>query len=134
MRRPDPIPSERFFVVWASSMSTTLAPLPLPTKFGAIRTGEGWIWLLYSLAGAGAEKSLGLLAPFGRFLELGKRDFFADTPMFLRPFRRNLSYFGIDVDQMRVDCPDLANELFTEVLKHFENGDFRPLPDDALCV
>lgn len=84
--------------------------------------------MLNSLAGAAAEKSLGLLAPFGRFLELGKRDFYADSPMFLRPFRRNLSYFGIDVDQMLVDCPTLAGELFVEVLKHFENGDFRPLP------
>ena len=69
-----------------------------------------------------------MLAPFGRFLEFGKRDFYADSPMFLRPFRRNLSYFGIDVDQMLVDCPKLAGELFVEVLKHFENGDFRPLP------
>lgn len=90
--------------------------------------GRGVDLVLNSLAGAGAEKSLSLLAPFGRFLELGKRDFYADSPMFLRPFRRNLSYFGIDVDQMLVDCPDLANELFTEVLQHFENGDFRPLP------
>ena len=90
--------------------------------------GRGVDLVLNSLAGAAAEKSLGLLAPFGRFLELGKRDFYADSPMFLRPFRRNLSYFGIDVDQMLVDCPKLAGELFVEVLKHFENGDFRPLP------
>lgn len=90
--------------------------------------GRGVDLVLNSLAGAAAEKSLGLLAPFGRFLEFGKRDFYADSPMFLRPFRRNLSYFGIDVDQMLVDCPKLAGELFVEVLKHFENGDFRPLP------
>lgn len=90
--------------------------------------GRGVDLVLNSLAGAAAEKSLGLLAPFGRFLELGKRDFYADSPMFLRPFRRNLSYFGIDVDQMLVDCPKLAGELFVEVLKHFESGDFRPLP------
>lgn len=90
--------------------------------------GRGVDLVLNSLAGAAAEKSLGLLAPFGRFLELGKRDFYADSPMFLRPFRRNLSYFGIDVDQMLVDCPKLAGELFVEVLKLFENGDFRPLP------
>ena len=90
--------------------------------------GRGVDLVLNSLAGAAAEKSLGLLAPFGRFLELGKRDFYADSPMFLRPFRRNLSYFGIDVDQMLVDCPKLAGELFVEVLHHFENGEFRPLP------
>lgn len=90
--------------------------------------GRGVDMVLNSLAGAGAEKSLGILAPFGRFLELGKRDFYADSPMFLRPFRRNISYFGIDVDQMLVDCPDLAATLFREVMSHFEAGDFRPLP------
>ena len=90
--------------------------------------GRGVDLVLNSLAGDGAEKSLSILAPFGRFLELGKRDFYADSPMFLRPFRRNLSYFGIDVDQMLVDCPNLAAELFREVMTHFEKGDFRALP------
>lgn len=90
--------------------------------------GRGVDLVLNSLAGNGAEKSLGLLAPFGRFLELGKRDFYADSPMFLRPFRRNISYFGIDVDQMLVDCPALASDLFRELLARFEEGVFRPLP------
>lgn len=102
--------------------------LAFADEIRADTNGRGVDLVLNSLAGAGAEKSLSLLAPFGRFLELGKRDFYADTPMFLRPFRRNLSYFGIDVDQMLVDCPQLANELFSEVLSHFKNGDFRPLP------
>lgn len=90
--------------------------------------GRGVDLVLNSLAGDGAEKSLGLLAPFGRFLELGKRDFYADSPMFLRPFRRNISYFGIDVDQMLVDRPELAGELFAEILERFAEGAFRPLP------
>lgn len=90
--------------------------------------GRGVDLVLNSLAGNGAEKSLGLLAPFGRFLELGKRDFYADSPMFLRPFRRNISYFGIDVDQMLVECPALASDLFRELLARFEEGVFRPLP------
>lgn len=90
--------------------------------------GRGVDLVLNSLAGAGAEKSLELLAPLGRFLELGKRDFYADSPMFLRPFRRNISYFGIDADQILVDAPELAGKLFAEVLARFESGDFRPLP------
>lgn len=90
--------------------------------------GRGVDLVLNSLAGAGAEKSLELLATLGRFLELGKRDFYADSPMFLRPFRRNISYFGIDADQILVDAPALAGRLFAEVLDHFEKGDFRPLP------
>lgn len=90
--------------------------------------GKGVDLVLNSLAGQGAEKSLSVLAPFGRFLELGKRDFYEDNPLFLRPFRRNLSYFGIDVDQMLVDVPQLAQDLFAEVLAHFEKGHLRALP------
>ena len=90
--------------------------------------GHGVDLVLNSLAGDGAAKSLDVLAPFGRFLELGKRDFYADSPMFLRPFRRNISYFGIDVDQLLVTKPELAATFATEVLQHFGWKTFRPLP------
>ena len=90
--------------------------------------GKGVDLILNSLAGQGAEKSLAVLAPFGRFLELGKRDFFEDNPLFLRPFSQNLSYFGIDLDQLLVQQPELAKELFTEMLEHFKNKTLRPLP------
>ncbi|MDO5531762.1 type I polyketide synthase [Sutterella sp.] len=90
--------------------------------------GRGVDMVLNSLAGAAAEKSLGLLAPFGRFLELGKRDFYADSPMFLRPFGRNLSYFGIDVDQLLTGQPEVARDLFSELMGHFASGALRPTP------
>lgn len=84
--------------------------------------------VLNSLAGQGAEKSLDCLSPFGRFLELGKRDFYSDNPLYLRPFRKNLSYFGIDVDQLLVADPVLARALFCEIIEQFENGHLQPLP------
>ncbi len=42
------------------------------------------------------ERSIEVLKPFGRFLELGKRDYYGNTRIGLRPFRQNLTYFGID--------------------------------------
>ena len=90
--------------------------------------GRGVDLVLNSLAGAGAEASLALLAPFGRFLELGKRDFYADNPMFLKPFGRNLSYFGIDVDQLLTANPELAHGLFEDVIGAFGAGSLRALP------
>lgn len=90
--------------------------------------GEGVDIVLNSLSGVAAEKSLSLLKPFGRFLEIGKRDFFADSPMYLRVFRKNISYFGIDVDQLLVESPKLAGQLFTAIMMHFEKGEFLPLP------
>ena len=43
-----------------------------------------------------------VLKPFGRFIELGKRDYVANTHVGLRPFRRNLSYYGVDADQLLI--------------------------------
>src|SRR5690606_26910039 len=60
--------------------------------------GEGVDVVLNSLAGEAMRRSLDVLRPFGRFLELGKRDFFENTPIGLRPFKSNISYFGIDAD------------------------------------
>ncbi len=90
--------------------------------------GAGVDIVLNSLAGAAIEKSLALLKPFGRFLELGKRDLYADSPMGLRPFRRNLSYFGIDADQVMAQQPQLARRLFREMLDLMRQGALRPIP------
>ena len=90
--------------------------------------GVGVDLVLNSLAGNAAEQSLALLAPFGRFLELGKRDFYADNPVFLRPFGRNLSYFGIDVDQLLTRKPLVAQHVFADVMKAFEEGTLTALP------
>ncbi|MDB5591095.1 type I polyketide synthase [Enterovirga sp.] len=83
--------------------------------------------VLNSLSGEAMERGLSTLAPFGRFIELGKRDYVANTQIGLRPFRRNLSYFGVDVDQLLSDR-DRASEIFGEVMKLFEAGEFTPLP------
>ena len=71
--------------------------------------------VLNSLSGEAMERSLGLLRPFGRFLELGKRDFYRNTPIGIRPLRHNASYFAIDADQLPLSRPALARRLLGEV-------------------
>ncbi|MEO1423376.1 MAG: beta-ketoacyl synthase N-terminal-like domain-containing protein [Pseudomonadota bacterium] len=70
--------------------------------------GAGVDVVLNSLAGEAIERSLASLKPFGRFIELGKRDFYANTRIGLRPFRQNLSYFGVDADQLLTQRPELV--------------------------
>ncbi len=94
----------------------------------AATNGEGVDVVLNSLAGEAIRRNLRVLRPFGRFLELGKRDFFENTPIGLRPFKDNISYFGIDADQLLVARPDLAGKLFREVMGLFRNGILSPLP------
>lgn len=90
--------------------------------------GEGVDVVLNSLAGEAIRRNLHVLRPFGRFLELGKRDFFENTPIGLRPFKDNISYFGIDADQLLIARPELAARLFREVMALFDSGALSPLP------
>ena len=92
-----------------------------------ITGGEGVDVVLNSLSGAAMRHSLRVLKPFGRFLELGKRDFYEDAKVGLRPFRNNISYHGIDADQLLADRSDLATTLFRAMMRLFEQGAFRPL-------
>ena len=93
----------------------------------AITGGKGVDVVLNSLSGEAMEQSLGVLKPFGRFLELGKRDFYLNSRIHLRPLRQNISYFAIDVDQLPLQRPDLARGLLNEVSEALSSGAIRPL-------
>jgi acyl transferase domain-containing protein/acyl carrier protein len=90
--------------------------------------GEGVDIVLNSLAGEAMVRSIDTLRPFGRFLELGKRDFYENSQIGLRPFRNNISYFGIDADQLMGVLPALTTRLFEAVMALFANGALHPLP------
>lgn len=90
--------------------------------------GEGVDVVLNSLAGDAVHRSLGLLRPFGRFIELGKRDFYENNRIGLKFFRNNLSYFGVDADQLMAARPELAQEIFKDLIEAFEQGVYTPLP------
>lgn len=90
--------------------------------------GVGIDVVLNSLSGEAINRNLRILKPFGRFLELGKRDFYENTPIGLRPFRNNISYFGIDADQLMGERPDLTATLFQQIMALFAEGIFHPLP------
>ncbi len=90
--------------------------------------GKGVDVVLNSLAGEAMIRSMDCLRPFGRFIELGKRDFYANTHLGLRPLRRNLSYFGVDIDQLIGAHGALSRQLFRDVIGFFAEGQFSPLP------
>ncbi|MBD0679830.1 type I polyketide synthase [Pseudomonas sp. PSB11] len=94
----------------------------------AITAGRGVDVVLNSLAGEAINRNLQVLKPFGRFLELGKRDFYQNTKIGLRPFRNNISYFGIDADQLMSERPDLTRRLFGDMMQLFRDGILSPLP------
>lgn len=93
--------------------------------------GEGVDVVLNSLAGEAVSKNLEILRPFGRFLELGKRDFYENNRIALRPFRNNIRYFGVDADQLMAIRPEEAAAAFEKLMHLFEQSVLTPLPYKA---
>ncbi len=84
--------------------------------------------VLNSLAGEAMERTLGLMRPFGRFIELGKRDYAENRRVSLRPLRRNVTYFAVDVDELPRARPAVAARLLGGIADRLEAGIFQPLP------
>ena len=94
----------------------------------AVTGGRGLDVVLNSLAGEFLTRSLSLLRPTGRFVELGKVDFFENSRIGLAPFKRGLSFLGVDLSYLRVAEPDLCRRVFREVMEMFESRELQPLP------
>ena len=90
--------------------------------------GYGVDIVLNSVTGAAQRASLELLAFGGRFVEIGKRDIYADTRLGLFPFRRNLTFYAVDLGLLAYSHPDRFRELLTTVYRLTADGSL-PLPD-----
>ncbi len=99
-----------------------------------ITNGRGVDLVLNSLAGHAIEKGLSVLAPQGRYLEIGKRDVYGDTRIGLRPFRNNLSMFVIDMAQVILSEPARVRALFKPIIELIHSGQLNPLPHRILPV
>ncbi|MFD4907224.1 beta-ketoacyl synthase N-terminal-like domain-containing protein [Kitasatospora purpeofusca] len=97
-------------------------------EVAAATGGRGVDVVLNSLTGEALRLGLGLLAPGGRFVELGKRDIHDDSPIGLGGLKANRALFAVDLDHTFHAQPELLAELFEEVVRGFEDGGFGPLP------
>lgn len=96
--------------------------------------GEGVDIVLNSLAGDAIRAGLSLLRPGGRFVELGKRDIYDDRSIGLGAFRRNVSYFAVDLDVMARERPEALGGVFDECMARFESAGLQPLAAEVFPV
>ena len=96
--------------------------------------GAGVDVVLNSLAGEAIARGIGVLRGYGRFIEIGKRDIYQDSRIGLLAFRKNLSFFGVDVDRLSLDRPEIAREMLRAVMDRFERGVYSPLPEQVFPV
>lgn len=90
--------------------------------------GEGVDVILNSLAGEAIPKGLSVLRPLGRFIELGKRDIYGNSPIGLLPFFKGLSFFAIELSPLIKLQPKVFRNLLQEVVAFFDKDIFKPLP------
>jgi aryl carrier-like protein len=95
---------------------------------------ESFACVLNSVSGAAVEDGIRLLKPFGQFVEFGKRDFYENRPMFMKQLRRNITFHGVDTDQLLRYEPELAEEILTDLMTHMAAGDLAPVLHETADV
>jgi NADPH:quinone reductase-like Zn-dependent oxidoreductase/SAM-dependent methyltransferase/acyl carrier protein len=95
-----------------------------------ITGGRGVDVVLNSLAGKAIAKGISCLAPYGRFLEIGKRDIYQNSKLGLWGFRKNVAFFVIDLGGLMVEKPIFVKGLLDELSQQ----GFHPLPHRVFPV
>ncbi len=90
--------------------------------------GRGVDVILNSLPGAAISAGLEALADYGRFLEIGKRDIYQNAHLGLQAFRKNLSFFAIDLDRVLRERPALLGSLLGDIVRRVREGTLSALP------
>ncbi|KAM0454086.1 hypothetical protein ACHAO4_004834 [Trichoderma viride] len=89
--------------------------------------GRGADLVLNSLSGELLHTSWKCVAPFGKMLEIGKRDFIGRGQLGMEIFESNRSFHGIDMSQMAVERPDMCKEILEQFNKYYEQGAIKPI-------
>ncbi len=89
--------------------------------------GEGIDVVLSALSGEQMRKSLQLLRPGGRFVDLGLRDALANTQLGMQQFARGLTYSLVNLGEMVLHSLPRVREILQEILVHVGAGVLRPL-------
>ncbi|MFC5144158.1 SDR family NAD(P)-dependent oxidoreductase [Streptomyces aureoversilis] len=90
--------------------------------------GRGVDVVLNSLSGEAAARTRELLAPCGRFVELGKRDVLGNERMLQKALAENATHCVVDAANLVWQAPGHVAAVFDEVLAHLRAGDYVPLP------
>lgn len=86
--------------------------------------GRGVDVVLNCLGGAALRRSVAVLAPGGRFVELGKQDIYANSHLGLELFKRNRSFFAVDLEACLADQPAHVAELLRRLGDGLASGAF----------
>ncbi|KAK6812394.1 hypothetical protein RU639_011774 [Aspergillus parasiticus] len=84
--------------------------------------GRGVDVVINSLAGEALRQSWACLAPYGRFIEVGKKDILGNSGLDMKPFINNTVFAGVNLEAMMIQEPLRCRRIVSKVLSLFERG------------
>lgn len=84
--------------------------------------GYGVDVVLNSLSGDSLRASWECVAPYGRFIEIGKADISANSALPMSSFARNVSFSAVDMHYMIQSNPESAAGLLEKLMKLWTSG------------
>ncbi|TPX07065.1 uncharacterized protein E0L32_011053 [Thyridium curvatum] len=89
--------------------------------------GKGVDVIVNSLSGQLLQETWSLVAEFGRFIEIGKRDVLDNTHLGMRKFYRNVTFTCVDLDQYFMKKPQYLKECLVDIVDMLERKVIGPI-------
>ncbi|KAI6581452.1 Type I Iterative PKS [Pyricularia oryzae] len=94
---------------------------------GRASAGRGVDVVLNSLAGDALRETWECVAPFGRFVEIGKRSILANAGLGMGVFDRNATFASVDLTLVAQERPRVMRRLLDDVFRLLSYGAVRPI-------
>jgi NADPH:quinone reductase-like Zn-dependent oxidoreductase len=79
-----------------------------------------------SVSGDMLRRTFECIAPFGRFIELGKKDFAVNTRLEMRSFARNVTFAAVDLVTLLAEKPKYGSDMWAQVMSLVRTGVVKP--------
>lgn len=96
--------------------------------------GRGVDVVLNSLSGEMFRQSCNLMAPFGRFVEIGRKDLMDDALMPMSFLLRNVTLSYVELSLIINDCKPLAKRILDDVVGLAASGVIRPVSIESMPI
>lgn len=95
--------------------------------------GEGVHFVLNSLSDEKLHAGIRCLRPHGTFFEIGKFDFFNDSPLGMSVFKRGIAFRPVSVDKI-AEMPLELEQAIALITQDLKRGIIQPLPTTVFAA
>ncbi|KAI1810659.1 putative polyketide synthase [Poronia punctata] len=101
----------------------------------SVTNGKGVDVIINSLAGNLLQETWAVIADFGRFVEIGKRDLLQNNFLTMRPFDRNVTFSGVDLRTRFLSRPNDHKLCLEDLVDLLNRGVIKPIrPTTSLPI